>query len=167
MVKEIPKSYETSVVEARWYRWWEEKGYFGAGPDSAKDSYSIVIPPPNVTGALHMGHALIITLQDIIIRWKRMRGFNVLWLPGTDHAGIATQNVVERQLAEEGKKRTDLGRAEFEKLVWRWKEKAEKQILVKSGDLAALVTGAGLVSLSTMDCPRRCGRFLSSSTRRV
>lgn len=129
MVKEIPKSYETSVVEDRWYRWWEEKGYFGAGPDSAKDSYSIVIPPPNVTGALHMGHALNITLQDIIIRWKRMRGFNVLWLPGTDHAGIATQNVVERQLAEEGKKRTDLGRAEFEKLVWRWKEKAEKQIL--------------------------------------
>ena len=129
MTHKIPKVYEPSEVEKKWYGWWEDQGFFHAGTDSKGESFSIVIPPPNVTGSLHMGHALNITLQDIIVRWKRMEGFNVLWLPGTDHAGIATQNVVERQLAEEGKSRTDLGREKFEELVWRWKEEAESSIL--------------------------------------
>ena len=122
MRKSIPKAYEPVEVEKRWYEWWKEQALFQADPDSGKPIYSMVIPPPNVTGSLHMGHALNITLQDILIRWRRMQGHNVLWLPGTDHAGIATQNVVERRLAEEGKKRTDLGRVEFEKVVWKWKE---------------------------------------------
>ena len=129
MAHKIPKAYEPSKVEKKWYGWWEDQGFFRGAPDLKGEKFSIVIPPPNVTGSLHMGHALNITLQDIIVRWKRMEGFNVLWLPGTDHAGIATQNVVERQLAEQGKSRTDLGREKFEQLVWRWKEEAESGIL--------------------------------------
>ena len=129
MTKNIPKAYEPAEAEKKWYTWWEKQGLFQAHPGSGKAAYSIVLPPPNVTGSLHMGHALNITLQDIIIRWKRMQGFDVLWLPGTDHAGIATQNVVERHLAEQGKKRTDLGREKFEQMVWQWKEKAETDIL--------------------------------------
>ena len=129
MSETIAKAYEPARVETKWYRWWKEKGYFQADADSGKPHYSIVLPPPNVTGKLHLGHALNITLQDILIRWKRMNGFDVLWLPGTDHAGIATQNVVERQLAEQGKRRVDLGREKFEKIVWEWKDTAEKNIL--------------------------------------
>jgi valyl-tRNA synthetase len=127
--KSIPKAYDPVAVEKKWYGWWEEQGFFRAEVESAKPQYSIVLPPPNVTGSLHMGHALNITLQDLIARWKRMQGFDVLWLPGTDHAGIATQNVVERRLAQEGKRRTDLGREQFEKVVWEWKEQAESNIL--------------------------------------
>ena len=123
------KAYEPAEVEEKWYRWWMEQDFFRADADSQKPRYSMVLPPPNVTGNLHMGHALNHTLQDILIRWKRMKGFDVLWLPGTDHAGIATQNVVERQLAEQGKKRTDLGREKFEEMVWAWKDQAETNIL--------------------------------------
>ena len=129
MSKEIAKSYEPQEVEQKWYTLWEERGYFRADRESTNPSFSIAMPPPNVTGSLHMGHALNMTLQDILTRWERMKGSNVLWLPGTDHAGIATQNVVERQLAEQGKKRTDLGREEFERVVWQWKEEAESNIL--------------------------------------
>ena len=125
----LPKTYEPKRVERKWYARWEERGYFKGRTDSGKPAYCIVIPPPNVTGSLHMGHALNCTLQDILTRWKRMKGFNTLWLPGTDHAGIATQNVVERQLAEEGKTRSDLGRTAFEKRVWEWKQIAEDNIL--------------------------------------
>ena len=125
----LPKTYEPKRVERKWYGHWEERGYFKGGTDSGKPAYCIVIPPPNVTGSLHMGHALNCTLQDILTRWKRMKGFNTLWLPGTDHAGIATQNVVERQLAEEGKTRSDLGRTAFEERVWEWKKIAEDNIL--------------------------------------
>src|SRR5262245_11501001 len=99
-----------------------EKGYFRADADSTKPAFSIVLPPPNVTGSLHLGHALTATVQDVLSRWKRMSGFNVLWLPGTDHAGIATQMVVERELEKEGKKRRELGREAFVKRVWEWKE---------------------------------------------
>ncbi len=127
--KEIPKRYDPCKVEEKWYRRWVEKGYFQGGVRSNRQAYSIVMPPPNVTGSLHMGHALNITIQDILVRWERMRGRNVLWVPGTDHAGIATQNVVERHMAEQGLRRIDLGRAEFEKRVWDWKEKAENNIL--------------------------------------
>lgn len=126
---QIPKTYEPADVESRLYRWWEESGWFRADSASKAETFSIVMPPPNVTGSLHMGHALNCTLQDILCRWKRMMGCNVLWLPGTDHAGIATQNVVERRLAEEGRHRTELGREKFEELVWEWKERSEKKIL--------------------------------------
>jgi len=126
---ELPKTYDPSDTEERLYRWWEESGYFTADLNSSRPPFSMVLPPPNVTGSLHMGHALNITLQDILARWKRMEGFNVLWVPGTDHAGIATQNVVERNLAAQGKRRTDFSREEFERLVWEWKERSEARIL--------------------------------------
>ena len=117
------KVYDPKRVEEKWYNFWLEKGYFRADVNSPKAPFSIVIPPPNVTGLLHMGHALNNTLQDIIVRYKRMKGYNCLWMPGTDHAGIATQNVVERELAEEGLDRDQLGREEFINRVWKWKEK--------------------------------------------
>ncbi len=100
---EIPKSYDPKLVEDHWWSFWEREQLFVADAKSSRPSFVIVIPPPNVTGSLHMGHMLVYTLHDIVVRWKRMSGFNTLWLPGTDHAGIATQNVVERQLAAEGK----------------------------------------------------------------
>jgi len=116
------QGYDPRGVEERWYRFWEEQGLFRADETSAAPPYSIVIPPPNVTGSLHMGHALNNTLQDILIRWHRMQGDNTLWMPGTDHAGIATQNVVERQLQKEGLTRDQVGREAFIQRVWRWKE---------------------------------------------
>ena len=127
--RELEKVYEPKCVEQRWYEVWEQKGYFRATLPSDKPSYSIVIPPPNITGVLHMGHALNNTLQDILCRWKRMSGYNVLWMPGTDHAGIATQNVVERQLAAEGKDRFELGREAFIERVWQWKGESGGQII--------------------------------------
>ena len=119
---DIPKVYSPAEVESRLYREWEERGYFRADPDPARRPFTIVIPPPNVTGALHIGHALDDTLQDVIIRFKRMQGYGALWLPGTDHAGIATQNVVERELRTQGLSRHDLGREKFVERVWEWKE---------------------------------------------
>jgi valyl-tRNA synthetase len=124
MITEFSDRYDPTEVEPRWYRFWEERGYFHADPASPKKPYCIVIPPPNVTGSLHMGHALNNTLQDILVRWKRMEGWNVLWMPGTDHAGIATQNVIERQLAQEGTTKEALGREAFVRRVWRWKEES-------------------------------------------
>jgi valyl-tRNA synthetase len=119
---ELPSSYDPKQVEEKWYRVWEQGKYFHAREDDGREPYCIVIPPPNVTGNLHMGHALNNTLQDILIRWQRMSGKSALWMPGMDHAGIATQNVVERLLKEEGKTKDDLGREQFEKRVWKWKE---------------------------------------------
>ncbi len=130
MNKELPKTYDPNELEDRLYSFWMQKGYFHAEPDDAKKPFSIVIPPPNVTGQLHMGHALNNTLQDIIIRTKRMQGYNVCWLPGTDHAGIATQIKVEQNLREEkGLTRHDIGREEFLKLSWDWKEKYGGRII--------------------------------------
>ena len=97
--KDFPKSYDPSSVEENWYSFWEDGKFFVADVHSTLPPYVIVIPPPNVTGSLHMGHMLVYTLHDVVVRWKRMQGFNTLWLPGTDHAGIATQNVVERKLS--------------------------------------------------------------------
>jgi len=123
-MSEIPKAYEPQAVEEKWYQFWLDGKCFVANENSAKPAYSIVIPPPNVTGMLHMGHVLNNTIQDILSRKARMDGCEVLWLPGTDHAGIATQMMVERQLKKEEKKsRQDLGREEFLKRVWVWKEK--------------------------------------------
>ncbi|MBI4471657.1 MAG: valine--tRNA ligase [Acidobacteria bacterium] len=121
MKAELPKTYNSQEVESRWYQWWESRGYFRADARSGRPAFSIVIPPPNVTGSLHMGHMLNHTVHDVIVRRKRMQGFNTLWLPGMDHAGIATQNVVERELRKEGLSRHDLGREKFVKKVWEWK----------------------------------------------
>src|SRR5205814_6371773 len=126
---EIAARNDPSIAESRWYREWEERGLFGADPASPKPPYCIVIPPPNVTGSLHWGHALNNTLQDVLIRYKRMDGFNTLWLPGTDHAGIATQVKVEQQLALEGKKKEDVGREAFVARVWQWKEESGGAII--------------------------------------
>jgi valyl-tRNA synthetase len=119
----MPKGYEPKGVEEKWYKYWEDHQLFRAEAKSERKPFCIVIPPPNVTGSLHMGHALNNTLQDILCRFKKMQGFNVLWQPGTDHAGIATQNVVERELAAKGMDRHQVGREKFIELVWEWKEK--------------------------------------------
>ena len=127
--KTLSKVYNPQEVEKKWYDFWIDQQIFRADETGEGTSYSIVIPPPNVTGSLHMGHALNNTLQDILIRMKRMQGFNALWVPGMDHAGIATQNVVERQLAEEGKSRHDLGREKFIERVWKWREESGGTII--------------------------------------
>jgi len=129
MTEEISKAYDAAQIDRKWTEFWEKGRFFTADPKSSKPPYCIVIPPPNVTGALHMGHALVMTLQDILIRWKRMSGFEALWVPGTDHAGISTQTVVERSLMQkEGKRRTDYDREEFLSIVWKWKESYEGRI---------------------------------------
>ncbi|WP_405746616.1 valine--tRNA ligase, partial [Anaerovibrio slackiae] len=125
----IPKVYDPKSFEKKWYGFWEENKLFHAVVDAEKQPYSIVIPPPNVTGQLHMGHALDNTLQDILIRWRRMQGYNTLWMPGCDHAGIATQAKVEGALREEGTNRYELGREKFLERVWQWKEKFGSRIM--------------------------------------
>ncbi|HRR47892.1 MAG TPA: class I tRNA ligase family protein, partial [Syntrophales bacterium] len=120
---QLSKVFEPHAAEEKWYKYWQENNFFHAIDGSAKPQFSIVIPPPNVTGMLHMGHALNNALQDIMIRYRRMQGYNAMWMPGTDHAGIATQNVVEQELAKEGLTRHDLGREKFIARVWQWKEK--------------------------------------------
>ena len=122
MKAEIPKTYNPQEVEGRWYQWWESKGFFRADAMSPKPMFAMVMPPPNVTGSLHMGHMLQNTVDDVVVRRKRMQGFNTLWLPGMDHAGISTQVVVEKQLLKEGLTRHDLGREKFVERVWQWKE---------------------------------------------
>eukprot|EP01084_Bolivina_argentea_P051736 95164_1 len=126
LLEEMQSTYDPFQVECLWDKWWEEKGYYKAKTnkekgDSKQDNFVMVIPPPNVTGSLHLGHALMATIEDTITRYWRMKGKNCLWLPGTDHAGIATQTVVERRLAREGKTRHDLGREAFLAEVWDWK----------------------------------------------
>ena len=113
MSMELPKHYDPREAQGRWLRFWNERGFFHARPDPNRRPFCIVIPPPNVTGALHLGHALNNTLQDVLIRWRRMQGYNVLWVPGTDHAGIATQTQVERALLQEGTSREEIGREAF------------------------------------------------------
>ncbi len=125
----IPKNYVSKTVEAKWYELWTKKGYFHADPNTRKKVYSMVIPPPNITGILHMGHALNNTLQDIKARYKRMRGYEVLWMPGTDHAGIATQHVVEKMLKKQNLDRQTLGREKFLAKVWEWREKYGNSIV--------------------------------------
>ena len=127
--KQFDKGYEPHEVEKRWYEYWEKEDLFAARDQSPQAGYSIVIPPPNVTGVLHMGHALNNTMQDILCRYRRLRGDNVLWMPGTDHAGIATQNVVEKKLAQEGTDRHQLGREKFIESVWQWREKYGSAII--------------------------------------
>src|SRR3989442_10528242 len=125
MPHDLPKAYEPGAIEARWAEYWVKERLFSVPTPPEGDPrpvFTLLLPPPNVTGRLHMGHMLNQTQMDIIVRWDRMRGFVTLWLPGTDHAGIATQMMVERQLASEGKKRSELGREKFIERVWEWKK---------------------------------------------
>ena len=128
MKEELATRYNPADFEKRIYGFWEEGGFFTPVVDRERPKFSIVIPPPNVTGRLHIGHALVNTLQDILVRWKRMSGFNTLWLPGTDHAGIATQMVVDRELTKRGISRFDIGREKFVEEVWKWKEQHRTEI---------------------------------------
>lgn len=128
MSNQLSDRYNPAEVESRTYQWWENSGHFKAQDQSTKPPFSIILPPPNVTGFLHMGHALDHTIQDILIRWKRMSGFNTMWLPGTDHAGIATQSVVERELKKENITRHELGREKFVEKVWEWKHQYGNRI---------------------------------------
>ena len=151
--EEFPKAYTPKDLEEKWYTFWEEGGFFKADAHSSKPAYCIAIPPPNVTGVLHMGHALVDTLQDVLMRWKRMSGFEALWVPGTDHAGIATQTVVERHLmATEGKRRKEYSREEFLSHVWKWKERSQSQILSQLKKLGCSCDWSRLAF--TMDEPR-------------
>ncbi len=136
MKVELSRTFEPENVEEKWYDFWNKNGYFKP-VSRGRGKFSIVIPPPNVTGSLHMGHAFCFTLHDVIIRWKRMKGYEVLWLPGTDHAGIATQNVVERDLMNNGISRKELGRENFEKKVWEWKERFGNRIIEQLKRLGA------------------------------
>eukprot|EP00899_Mesostigma_viride_P028366 jgi/Mesvir1/8714/Mv02646-RA.1 len=127
---EMPKAYNPKAVEEGWYAWWEKSGFFSANPASTKEKFVMVIPPPNVTGSLHLGHGLTNSIQDTLTRWHRMSGREALWVPGTDHAGIATQTVVEKKIMRDKKlTRHDLGREEFLKQVWAWKEQYGNTIL--------------------------------------
>src|SRR5688500_5629205 len=126
-MSELPKTFDPAAIEARWYSLWEEQGLFRPERPEA-DPFTIVIPPPNVTGSLHIGHALDITLQDILTRHERLRGKDALWVVGTDHAGIATQMVVERNLESQGLKRQEMGREAFLEHVWEWKAQSGGQI---------------------------------------
>src|SRR5512142_1914967 len=139
MPHELPKAYEPGAIEARWAEYWVKEKLFAAEPDANRHVFTLLLPPPNVTGRLHMGHMLNQTQMDIIVRWHRMRGFITLWLPGTDHAGIATQMMVERQLAKEGRKRRDMGREAFIERVWKWREEYGGAILGQMKRLGASV----------------------------
>jgi valyl-tRNA synthetase len=127
-MSEIPKAYESGKIEKKWYDFWLKQGYFSPKIDPEKKPFVIIMPPPNVTGELHLGHALTATLEDIMVRWHRMRGEPALWLPGTDHAGIATQVVVEQQLAKQGQTKEKIGRENFTKLTWEWANKSRENI---------------------------------------
>ena len=153
MSEQKKTGYDPQGIEEHWVEVWEQAGYSHADEASRKPPFAIVIPPPNITGFLHLGHALNNTLQDILIRWRRMQGYNAFWIPGTDHAGIATQNVVERQLLEEGYRREDLGRDEFVKRVWQWKEESGGAIVRQLKRLGASCDWAR--EAFTMDEPRQ------------
>jgi len=142
MPHELPKAYEPGAIEARWAEYWVREKLFHVETPATGDPrpvFTMLLPPPNVTGRLHMGHMLNQTQMDILVRWHRMRGFITLWLPGTDHAGIATQMMVERQLAKEGKKRRELGREKFVERVWEWKREYGGAILDQMKRLGASV----------------------------
>ena len=155
MDEPMEPAYKPHAVEASWNLWWEEQGYYKgeSSPDDKRPKFSIQLPPPNVTGSLHLGHALTVAVQDLLCRWHRMRGFNVLWLPGVDHAGIATQVVVEKKLWKDAQKtRHDLGREAFVDEVWRWKEQYGANIFRQLRRLGCSLDWSREVF--TMDQPR-------------
>lgn len=142
MSRELPKAYDPSAIEERWAKYWLKENIFACptpSPGTKQPVFTLLLPPPNVTGRLHMGHMLNQTEMDIIVRWHRMRGHLTLWLPGTDHAGIATQMMVERQLASEGKSRQQMGREAFIERVWKWREHYGGAILEQMKRLGASV----------------------------
>ena len=165
---ELPKQYDHAAAQERWYPFWEERGYFHSEPNPARQPFTIMIPLPNVTGALHLGHALNNTLQDILIRQKRMQGFEALWMPGTDHAGIATQAVVERRLLqEEGLSRHELGRQGLVDRIWQWKDAYQARII---GQLKQMGCSCDWQRTRfTLDevCAGRSARRSSRSSRRA
>jgi len=161
---QLSKAYSHKDVESKWYAHWMNAGLFAPAKGIGR-YFSIVIPPPNVTGSLHMGHALNNTLQDILCRYKRMDGFRVLWVPGTDHAGIATQNVVERQLAQKGIGRTELGREKFIEKVWQWKREAGDAILHQLKALGVSCDWLTNASRWTKGFRARCAKHSSNSGR--
>ncbi len=165
MLIELPKAYDPKEAQQKWLTFWDAKGYFHADPAKPGEPYTIVIPPPNVTGALHMGHALNNTLQDVLIRWRRMQGRNTLWMPGTDHAGIATQAVVERLLTSENKsfKRREYGREALVAKIWEWKDKYEARILGQLKQIGASCDWAR--TRFTLDAP--CARAVRETFFRM
>lgn len=168
MPKELAKQYAPQGTEDRIYQNWCDKGYFHTQIDRSKKPFTIVMPPPNVTGQLHMGHAMDSTLQDILTRFKRMQGYSALWLPGTDHAGIATQIKVEEELrTKEGLTRYDLGREKFLQRVWQWKEKYGNRIVEQQKKMGASCDWSR--SRFTMDegCSKAVRETFSSSTIRA
>ena len=161
----MDKTFNPRDIETRWYETWETKGYFK--PSGQGEPYSIMIPPPNVTGSLHMGHAFQDTIMDTLIRVQRMRGRNTLWQVGTDHAGIATQMVVERQLAAEELSRHDLGREQFLEKVWEWKAQSGGTIPASYGAWVPAWTGPGNVLPWTRGYPTRSKRCLFACMKKV
>lgn len=166
-MKELSKIYDPKQVEDRTYQFWLDGGYFHAEPNPDKKPYTIVIPPPNITGQLHMGHALDETLQDILIRFRRMQGYEALWLPGTDHASIATEAKIVNAMKEEGLTKEDLGREGFLERAWEWKRKYGGRIIEQLKSWAPPATGTASVSPSMRAAPRRSRRSLSTSTTRA
>ena len=150
MSKELAKTYDPKGIEDRIYQNWLDKKYFHAEVDRSKKPFTIVMPPPNVTGQLHMGHALDNTMQDILIRYKRMQGYNALWQPGTDHAAIATEVKVIQKLKEQGIDKNDIGREEFLKHAWEWKEEYGGRIV---NQLKKLGSSADSVSYTHLTLP--------------
>ena len=144
---ELDDKYSPKSYEDKWYSYWNDKGYFFSEKDDSKEPYTILMPPPNVTSQLHMGHGTGYTIQDLLIRWKRMKGFNACWLPGTDHAGIATQMMVEKEIAKDGLTKTDLGRDKFVGKLQDWKDKYGGMILDNLRKWVFLVIGIVLHTL--------------------
>ena len=159
----LDKSYSPEAVEKRWYAFWEAEKLFAADETTTRTPYSIVIPPPNVTGVLHMGHALNNTMQDIMCRYRRLKGDSVLWMPGTDHAGIATQNVVEKKLAAEGTDRHAAGKREVHRVgVGMAQSSTAAPSSTSSSGWAPPATGIGNASPWTKGSRKRCGKYSSS-----
>jgi hypothetical protein len=161
----MDKVYEPGAIESRWYREWEQRGYFA--PADTGTPYCIMIPPPNVTGTLHMGHAFQDTIMDALVRHHRMRGHATLWQVGTDHAGIATQMVVERQLNAAGQSRTDLGREAFVKRVWEWKAQSGGTITSSCAASAPRWTGRASASRWTSSCRARSPKCSCACTKKA
>ena len=166
-MSDLPKAYDPSLVEEKWQSRWIEEGCFKADPASEKPAYSVVIPPPNVTGVLHLGHVLNNTIQDILVRRARQKGYEALWLPGTDHAGIATQVRVEKDLKQTtGRSRHDLGREAFLEKVWEWKEKHGGIIINQLHKLGVPATGTANASRWMRNTPKPLDRSSLNSLRK-
>ena len=167
MGREIAKAYDPQQIEPRWAEFWVKEELFKADPSAPGPVFSIVIPPPNVTGSLHIGHMLNHTEIDILTRWHRMRGYNTLYLPGTDHAGISTQRVVVRQLSHQGIHYRDLGREEFVKRVWQWKEESGGTIQRQMKQIGESCDWSqGEIHACRRNCRRWCAKFSCGCMKR-